>query len=1146
MELRKVMVRQMPGVKEPFSVQPYSAHLNLLVGPNESGKTTLCRAIRAILWPGTETDEPIGIESQWTEADATLTATREKTRVIWRREGKETPPPLLPDERFSGCFTLGLGDLLLDNGSSTDAEMAAEIYRQMSGRYDLTAIGEQFAVSAKNGQAERRIVRDFRKKVADIQRTQRHLAREEDRLPAVYAERDKIHTSNAELDLLKMARDLAKERQHLRQIRAALAEFPREMGQLQGHEKRDLEALQTDYAQFRSQLPDCEKPIQAARTVIQSCRLPHGPIGEGELSTWGERAGTLQRVEIKFEEKRDEVTVAQGALAESVEHLAPEHAPQGLTPLDRELLGDLEGFLREAEAVRQERIRIDTDRNYLQEGEKGKPKATLEWGMEALRDWRARKAHSTGHKVIRNLSWLGVIALILGLNLGWFSHWSGFVLAGVAIGMLGVTFLFERNRDLAAQQCQRQYDKLRLKPIFDWSLESVDSHLKQLEEKWKGAVELERRKTLLDELQAREERLAQKELQVDEKRAKLCLQLQVDPGGDLQLFLFANRILKWEEAREKLAGLEAQLSRLEEMVQEGLEDLNTFFKRQGEPEVQDATAARGRLEDLKVRSARLENAREILERELVRYDEVEARIRTQEERIKRFWKKTGLQVGDQRALYQYLDWLDEYRNLVNGCNHREQNIREYKKKLKSRQDLLELTFEEADSRVRICEQSVAKLGDVMGEIGGIEASIQKAGQRDSLEKALADLSEGEQLLEERRQENLHSMAGKFLLERVRDQHDNQSCPKVLRCAAEFFAKFTHHKYNLIVDERSDSPSFRVFEVFSQIGKGLSELSDATRIQLLLAVRLAFAGQIERGIKLPIFLDDVLTTSDPSRFQAIVESLNVLAAEEERQIVYLTANPSDAARWSQTLMKKGVEQVAPIDLGQIRGMAKTTSPIKKVKGPAVREIPSPEGRSADKYGSLLQVPSLDFSNSVTNVHLFYLLRDDLGTLYDLLRAPAETVGQWQALVDGGGHRIISDHKVERVLARVDLMKAFSCNWRVGRHQKAEASVWAATGMSDPYLKNLNSLFEEMKGDIRRLLSVLREGRDSRTQHLTAVDVEELENRLVKSGLIDKRPILSEDEIAMAVIPAVESWVEQGVLSIEESSRLVHEWYMQTSH
>ena len=245
------------------------------------------------------------------------------------------------------------------------------------------------------------------------------------------------------------------------------------------------------------------------------------------------------------------------------------------------------------------------------------------------------------------------------------------------------------------------------------------------------------------------------------------------------------------------------------------------------------------------------------------------------------------------------------------------------------------------------------------------------------------------------------------------------------------------------------------------------------------------------------------------------------------------------------MKKGVEQVAPIDLGQIRGMAKTTSPIKNVTGPALPEIPSPEGRSPDQYGALLQVPSLDFSRSVANVHLFYLLRDDLGTLYALLKAPVETVGQWQAL-DEGGHRIISDQKVKRLFARIDLMKAFSTNWRIGRPQKAEASVWAATGMSDPHLKSLGSLLEEMKADIRRLLSVLRQRRDSRTHHLTAADVEELENRLVKSGLIDKRPILSEDEIVMAVIPAVESWVEQGVISIEEISRLVHEWYMQTSH
>ena len=116
----------------------------------------------------------------------------------------------------------------------------------------------------------------------------------------------------------------------------------------------------------------------------------------------------------------------------------------------------------------------------------------------------------------------------------------------------------------------------------------------------------------------------------------------------------------------------------------------------------------------------------------------------------------------------------------------------------------------------------------------------------------------------------------------------------------------------------------------------------------------------------------------------------------------------------------------------------------------------------------------------------------------------------------------------------------------RHQKKEASVWAAAGMNDQHLKNLSFLLDKMKGDIGRLLSVLRQRRDSQTEPITAADVEELENRLVKSGLIDKRPILSEEEIVMAVIPAVESRVEQGVFSIEEISRLVREWYMETAH
>ena len=48
----------------------------------------------------------------------------------------------------------------------------------------------------------------------------------------------------------------------------------------------------------------------------------------------------------------------------------------------------------------------------------------------------------------------------------------------------------------------------------------------------------------------------------------------------------------------------------------------------------------------------------------------------------------------------------------------------------------------------------------------------------------------------------------------------------------------------------------------------SELSDGTRIQLLLACRLAYLEEAEGDTKTPLFLDEVLSTTDPERFTAV--------------------------------------------------------------------------------------------------------------------------------------------------------------------------------------------------------------------------------------------------------------------------------------
>src|SRR5690606_31106452 len=103
-------------------------------------------------------------------------------------------------------------------------------------------------------------------------------------------------------------------------------------------------------------------------------------------------------------------------------------------------------------------------------------------------------------------------------------------------------------------------------------------------------------------------------------------------------------------------------------------------------------------------------------------------------------------------------------------------------------------------------------------------------------------------------------AGQFLLERIEQGHRDQRTGALAR-AEEWFARFTHHRFELVVQGGS-TLELRARDVRMGETRALEALSTATRVQLLLAVRLAFLEEAERGREtLPLFLDEVLATSD---------------------------------------------------------------------------------------------------------------------------------------------------------------------------------------------------------------------------------------------------------------------------------------------
>jgi uncharacterized protein YhaN len=115
-----------------------------------------------------------------------------------------------------------------------------------------------------------------------------------------------------------------------------------------------------------------------------------------------------------------------------------------------------------------------------------------------------------------------------------------------------------------------------------------------------------------------------------------------------------------------------------------------------------------------------------------------------------------------------------------------------------------------------------------------------------------------------------------VLETLRDRLERKCQPETLTRAARYFARLTAGKYTrvwtpagerrLIIDD-DRRQSLRV-----------EQLSSGTREQLFLAIRLALLEQYrDRGVDLPIVLDDVIANFDQIRTEAAVETLVDFAA-----------------------------------------------------------------------------------------------------------------------------------------------------------------------------------------------------------------------------------------------------------------------------
>jgi len=962
--LKRIRLRRLPGIDPEFTLENLGEGVNVIVGPNGSGKTSLCKAMVAMLWPGRNSSKKLELESLWQDGERALSAERDGAQVRWQCNGEPVEPPQLPAESLSACYTMGMRDLIV-GGDDTDADIARKIRVQMSGGYELDKVRrEHFLLEAKLGRRERDERDRAQEQLRAVQKEFRDLASEEGRLDELSSALKLAKLAQTQVGWLERAVDLAVAEDARATCQSELEHFPVEMSALRGDDRVSLAQLEGRRDSAATEVAESAEALGQAEAGMRASGLDETRPDEAELEACLSRVSVAEALARDVAVARERSEVARAKLEAARESLgfssATSPVSKPFAQLSLELLGRAEALLARADKLRAQYAGVKTQIDLLTAADGGEETCeltSLSRASDSLRNWLASPAALAPAVPTWQIAVATTVA-VLASGLAVYDDLAWLFVAGAAVAMVAGGLVLRGRRSGGdgdmRHQWAREFELSRVAEPPHWHSDSVRALLHLLDERCARAKVGELRRTQLLLLRQRLSDLDAEQAELLAARCKLReeLGLDVDCGidSDLALSVLARRWHECDAAASEAAAAEAKVELLSAEFSEVRAGLLHFLNEYGLSCEDDLAAVRARLSDLRRRLSDYGNYRGQRESAVRRLDRANADHSAALAQIEEFYAERGLGVDDKHGLEERLRQLDSYRDARRHCEHQTQLVEDNRARLVDHTELLDLSLDDARARLEQAAGEAESLDRISGEIGSIRARLDEAAGKTELESAQARLTAAKDALAEVCEKARVRAAGCFLLDEVDREHERESRPAVLDRAVEYFAAFTHNSYELKLSD-AEGAQFRALDTSSGQGLAISELSEGTRIQLLLAVRVAFAISAERGCRLPLVFDEVLSTADPQRFDAVAESLCVLAGEG-RQVFYMTSNPSDAERWKAVCRAAGETELRLIDLGKIRGQQQAIDDLATIHIPKLPELPRPDGLSPEDYAIAL--------------------------------------------------------------------------------------------------------------------------------------------------------------------------------------------------
>ncbi len=1122
--IKELSILKMPGFAAGMeSLKSLAKNINVIAGPNASGKSSTARMIQNVIWK--QNIERIHVETKLLVDNDAWSIKIDNGHYSSQRNGVDDTLPSIPAYDESKRYFLALHELI----SGDDKNLAAEILKESIGGYDLQKAQQTLGYRDNTpnlGLGEYKSFENNRKKVEDIEVSQLKLLNEEKKLTTLKEKAEQAKKASKLKQLYEYLIDFLTAEKEVENLGIEKSSYPEQMPLLIGNEYEVLSKLEKKIEDANYDIARIDREKESKTTELSALEIPEGGFGKVVLDELSINVDKLEDLERNLKRSRIDIRKREEETKVTLSRLFSTLKAEDVEALDLENIYDLDDFFEKSARLLNKKQTIERE---IEELEKKKQKQdhteeNLHIAIRQLLDWFEKDATPTSSSQ-RSL-WVLLILGGLTVPLTYFLGWMGLI--GVLAMVIYITFISSKkkssNDDALRETRITDFKKTGLREPASWQEEEVSKRLEELhQELHELKLQTEINRKLL-ELNNKLEQI-QPDLQTLEvERQAWINKLSEIPELTVQniefysgLFWFLKNLQRWQKYNNELQAIRLSFEEENEVYSETLTHINSMLFKVQAPSASDAASAKAILSNMKEdenkRSALLRDIKNLEERK-VDYEALNAKDK---EEITSLYSRLDLEVGAKEKLRELLNKKESYDNFIKEFEQAKRRRIEKQNELQKyplyadMKDELPTQIEEAEAHKEGFEKQASEIEKLLTEIAEISTLISNKKTGRELEVAL---TEKESALDDLEQHYTHTMAsitGDLIVNGLKKKTQEHSSSKVFNRANELFVKITHGHYELILDD-SEGGSFRAKDTVLNLGQPLYHLSSGTRIQLLIAVRLAFIESQESGIKLPILADEVLANSDDLRAKQIIEAL-VEISKEGRQVFYFTAQTDELKKWQEHLRDHPeIDGEIFVLKGQANEQIEYIASEQTEKPSLSSNVLTPESYSNEEYHKQLNPPQYNLlSQTPAQLYLSYLIEDNQ-LLYGCLQKGIQYYGQLKSFVKHQGEiEGLTDTDLEVIDRKVELLDFYQELYQQGRPKPIDRGVLQDSGsVSDTFIDAVDAKLKELRNNPAQLIDALRAGEVSR---FNRTKIEELENYLFEHNYLNENERLSPEDLRL---------------------------------